>query len=334
MTISLAEAKKVEEISIVVGDYNKGTIQQSISVQVTVDGTNWFYIDRSSRGLTGASSQWITVKGGELENRKIIGIKLIAEDAFSWTESHSYSEGGFLGFGSHVETDNYYHWYVAIKEVQIWEENTIAVTSSICNCIGIGDGVKPDFYIPNKPIIKDSETIYQDGELVAPAMYALDPTTSKVHFLTAPQGIITADYSVIANQQPRSQSTNNDRFANNVTVINPTDTVVFTGGSDLSAANKKLLQKIGLKKNALKADNYLNSYRDVKRRGEEMLGEISRLQETLDMDVVYRPDIDICQTVGVFDSLLGITGCYFVEEITESKQGYKPSLNLKVSNYS
>jgi hypothetical protein len=334
MTISLAEAKKVEEISIVVGDYNKGTIQQSLSVQVTENGNDWFYIDRSSRGLTGASSQWIAVKGGELENCRIKGIKLIAEGAFNWTESHSYSAGGILGFGSHVNTDNYYHWYLAIREVQIWEENTIEVTSAICNCIGIGDGVNPTFYIPNKPIVKDSVTIYQDGDLVAPAAYEVDPTTAKVSFLTAPQGIITADYSVLAKQQPRSQSTNNDRFANNATVINSVVTEEFTGGSNLSPANKKLLKKIGLKKNALKADNYLNSFHDVKVRGEEMLGEISRLEETLDMDVVYRPDIDICQTVGVDDPLLGITGCYFVEEITENKQGYRPSLNIKVSKYS
>jgi hypothetical protein len=334
MTITLAEAKKVEEISIVVGDYNKGTIQQSLSVQVTENGNDWFYIDRSSRGLTGASSQWIAVKGGELENCRIKGIKLIAEGAFNWTESHSYSAGGILGFGSHVNTDNYYHWYLAIREVQIWEENTIEVTSAICNCIGIGDGVNPTFYIPNKPIVKDSVTIYQDGDLVAPAAYEVDPTTAKVSFLTAPQGIITADYSVLAKQQPRSQSTNNDRFANNATVINSVVTEEFTGGSNLSPANKKLLKKIGLKKNALKADNYLNSFHDVKVRGEEMLGEISRLEETLDMDVVYRPDIDICQTVGVEDPLLGITGCYFVEEITENKQGYRPSLNIKVSKYS
>lgn len=336
LTISLQEAKKIEEINILVGNYNSGTIQQSISVQVSEDGTNWFYVDRNSRGVSGASSQWVTVKGGELENRKIKGIKFIAEAAFDWAESHTYSRrSGFLGLGTSVNTDNFYHWYFAIKEVQIWEENTIAVTSSICNCIGIGDGVTDTFYIPNTPLSTQTVTIYKDGVALASAAYNVDLASGKVKFVVAPQGVITADYTVQTKQQSRTQSNNNDRFANNVTIANPSLTVAFTGGDiDVASANYKLLKKLGLKKNALKIDNYLNSFTTVKTRGAEMLREISRLEETLDLDVVYRPDIDICQTIGVIDPLLGIAGCYFVEEITETKQGFIPSLNVKVSNYS
>jgi len=336
LTISLDEAKKIEEINVLVGDYNKGTIQQSISVQVSEDGTNWFYVDMASRGISGASSQWVTVKGGELENRKIKGIKFIAEAGFDWNESHTYSRrSGFLGLGTSVSTDNFYHWYFAIKEVQIWEENTISVTSSICNCIGIGAGTGDTFYIPNTPIVEGSVKIYKDGVELAPAAYTVDAKTGKVKFIVAPTGVITADYIIETKQQPRTQSDHNDRFANNVTVINPGLTVDFTGGAiDVASSNYKLLKRLGLKKNALQIDNYLNSFSDVQKRGSEMLQEISRLEETLGMDVIYRPDIDICQTVGVVDSLLGLAGCYFVEEITESKQVFKPSLNVKVSNYS
>lgn len=334
LTINLADTKKIEEINVLVGDYNKGTIQQSISVQVSEDGTNWFYVDRSSRGITGASSQWVTVKGGELENRKIKGVKLIAEAAFDWTETHAYSKGGIFGIGSHVKTDNYYHWYLAVKEVQMWEENTIEVTSALGNCIGIGDGVQKIFYIPNVPIVPGTVTVYHDGTVVPSAGYVLDCATGAVSFVNALQGVITVDYTAASKKQPRSQSNNNDRLANNITMINPSDTVVFSNGAiDPASANYKLLKKIGLKKNALKADNYLNSFRDAKQRGEEVLREISRLEETLDMDVVYRPDIDICQTVGVFDPLLGIAACFFIEEITERKQGYQPSLNVKVCKY-
>jgi len=323
LTIDLVEAKKVEEISILVGNYKKGTIQQSISVQVTEDGTNWFYIDRSSRGVAGASSQWVTVKGGELEDRKIKGVKLIAEDAFNWTESHSYSSGGFLGIGSSVKTDNYYHWYLAIKEVQIWEENTIAVTSALCNCIGIGDGVTRSFFIPNTPIIPDIVKLYEDGVEIASdlALYTIDYAEGEVIFVTAPQGIITTNYTAKTKRQP----------------LNSEEYVTFTGGEKLPLEKRKLLKKIGLKKNALKVDNYLNSYTDVKNRGELVLDEIRRLEDTLGIDVVYRPDIDICHFVGVKDPLLlnkDVETCYFVEEITESKQGYRPALNIKVSNYS
>ncbi len=336
LTISLKEAKKLEEINILVGDYNKGTIQQSISIQVSEDGENWFYVDRSSRGIAGASSQWVTVKGGELETRKIKGIKCIAEDAFSWTESHTYSKrSGFLGLGTKVKTDNFYHWYCAIKEVQIWEENTIAVTNSINNCIGIGDGSQYTFYIPNTPVIAGTVTVYKDGVVMAPASYKVEAATGKVTFLVAPTGVITVDYTVATKQQPRTQSTNNDRFANNVTVVNPGLSVTFTGGAiDVASTNYRLLKKLGLRKNALKVDNYLNSFSDVKKRGTEMLQEISRLEETLALDVVYRPDVDICQTIGVTDPVLGIAGCFFIEELTESKQGYRPSLNVKVCNYS
>lgn len=333
LTISLNEARKIEEINVLVGDYNKGTIQQSISVQVSEDDTNWFYIDMSSRGLSGTSSQWVTMKGGELENRKIKGIKFIGENAFSWNESHSYSKGSFLS--PKVVTDNFYHWYFAIKEVQIWQENTISVTSSICNCIGIGNGTRDTFYIPNIPVVPGSVTLYRDGIALAPTEYSMDSKTGKIDFLLAPTGVITADYTTETKQQPRTQTSNIDRFVNNSTVVNPPLAVAFTGGAiDVASSNYKLLKRLGLKKNALQIDNYLNSFSDVQRRGAEMLQEISRLEETLGIDVIYRPDIDICQTVGIVDSLLGIAGCYFVEEITESKQGFKPSLNVRVSNYS
>ncbi len=337
LTISLKEAKKIEEINILVGDYKKGTIQQSISVQVSEDGTNWFYVDMASRGISGASSQWVTVKGGELENRKIKGIKFIAETAFNWTESHAYSKhSGFLGLGTKVKTDNFYHWYFAIKEVQIWEENTIPVTSSICNCIGIGDGINDTFYIPNTPIaIGGAVTVYIDGAVLALSAYTVDSKTGKVKFVVAPTGVITVDYIIESKQQPLTQSDKNGHFANNVTVVNPGLIVPFIGGAiDVTSSNYKLLKRLGLKKNALQIDNYLNSFIDVKKRGEEMLAEISRLEETLGIDVVYRPDIDICQTVKIDDELLGIGGCYFIEEITESKQSFRPSLHIKVSNYS
>jgi len=336
LRITLAEAKKIEEINILCGDYKGGTIQQSISVQVSEDGDNWFYIDRSSRGVSGSSSQWATVKNGELEKRKIKHIKLIAEASSDWVETHTYSKrSGFLGLGTSVTSDNYYHWYFAVKEVQIWEENTIPVTSAVGNCLGIGNGVNTVFTIPNIPLEKSSVSIYLDGQLITAQFYTVDYTTGQVTFLTPPEGIITANYTVETKKQPRYQSNQSDRYLNNVTLINPVDREIFTGGDiTVDSAAYQLLRKIGLKKTALKIDNYLNSVSDVKKRGAEILQEIARLEETLDIDVIYRPDVDICQTIGIFDAALGLTEMYFIEEITESKQGYRPTLNIKVSNYS
>lgn len=337
LKITLAEAKKIEEISILVGNFDGGTIQQSISVQVSEDGSNWFYIDQSSRGITGASSQWVSVKGGELKNRKIKCIKIIAESGFNWIETHTYSESGgwFLNPKISVHTDNYYNWFFAIKEIQVWEENTIAVTSSLANCIGIGDGVNKFFTIPNTPIVASSEIIYVEGQRLGPDKYTLDYATGQIRFEQPPLGLITANYAVTAKNQASSQTNSDLRYLNNITIISPPGSVVFTGGEiAVNSPQYKLLKRVGLKKNALKTDNYLNSFADTKLRGEEMLQEIARLEETLDVDVVYRPDVDICQTVSIFDAMLGIAECYFIEEITESKQGYKPSLNIKVSNYS
>jgi hypothetical protein len=337
MKITLAEAKKIEEISILIGDYNGGTIQQSMSVQISEDGENWFYIDRSSRGISGASSQWVTVKGGELEYRKIKYVKIAAEAGFDWLETHTYSvKGGwFLNPKISVYTDNYYHWFLAIKEIQIWEENTIAVTSVVGNCIDIGDGARTEFYIPNTPVVPGSEIIYVEGQQAALGGYTLDPSTGKVIFLYAPTGVVTADYAVETKLQSVSNAGVSQRYTNNVTVINPPGTVAFTGGAiTADSPEYKLLKRVGLKKIGLKQDNYLNSFSDVKKRGEEMLQEITRLEETLDVEVVYRPDADICQTAEIFDATLGLAGNYFIEEITESKQGYKPSLSIKVSNYS
>lgn len=337
LKITLAEAKKIEEISVLTGNYDGGTIQQSISVQVSEDGQNWFYIDQSSRGISGSSSQWVSVKGGELENRSIRYIKIIAEAGFNWIETHTYSSSGgwFLNPKVSVHTDNYYNWFFAIKEVQIWEDNTISVTTSLGNCIGCGDGIQKSFNLPNIPVSSGSEIIYVEGRQVAPGGYTINYATGEVVFLYPPTGLVTADYAVATKLKAVSQSTPSQNYSNNVTVINPPGTVAFTGGAiETDSALYKLLKKVGLKKNALKPDNYLNSFADVKQRGEEMLQEIARLEETLDVDVVYRPDVDICQTITIYDGTLGISECYFIEEITESKQGYKPSLNIKVSNYS
>lgn len=339
LKITLAEAKKIEEISILVGDYQGGTVQQSISVQVSENGENdWFYVNKSSRGLSGASSQWVTVKDGELENRKIKGIKIAAETASEWVETHTYSESssGFLFFDCDISvyTDNYYSWYFAIKEIQIWEENTIAVTSSLGNYIGTGDGRKVTFNIPNLPVVQGSEIVYLDGQRKAISEYTLNPATGELTFVFPPTGLVTVDYAVATKIQPVFNSTVGQRYANNVTVINPPGTVAFTGGAiQVNSPEYKLLKRIGTKKVATKADNYLNCFSDVKKRGQEMLQEITRLGETLDIDVVYRPDCDVCQTVYIYDDTLHISGLYFIEEITETKQGYKPALNLKVCNY-
>ncbi len=336
LKITLAEAKRIEEIDVLCGDYKGGTIQQSISVQVSEDGENWFYTDRSSRGITGSSSQWAAVKGGELEKRKIKHIKFIAEASSDWMETHTYTKrSGFLHLKTSVKSDNYFHWYFAIKEVQIWEENMIEATCAVANCIGIGDQLNSVFYIPNIPVALGSVSIFVEGQQLDTKKYTVDYPTGKVTFQVPPAGIITANYTVVTKKQPRYQSDQNDRYENNVTLINPPHISVFSGGDIAKeSAAYNLLKKVGLKKTSLKSDAYLNSLGDVKKRGDEILQEISRLEETLDIDVVYRPDVDICQTIGVFDPVLGLTEMYFIEEITESKQGYRSSLNIKVSNYS
>lgn len=342
LQITLKEAKKLEEINILVGDFKGGTIQQSLSVQVSENGSDWFYVDRSSRGVHGASSQWVTVKGGELDNRKIIGIKICIEDAFSWVETHTYSRrSGFLNLSVKVNTDNYYHWFAAIKEIQILEENTIPVTTSLGNCIGIGNGVSKEFYIPNTPLVSapDTPIIYVEGRKTDPAEYTVNTAIGKVTFVTAPTGLVTADYRINSKKaQPLTQASITQRYGNNIAVKNTYDplyNIEFTGGNiTVNSPEYKLLKKIGLKKITLRPDNYLNSYNDAKKRGQEMLQEISRLEDTLEVEVIYRPDIDICQTVDIVDNVLGISAPYFIEEITESKQGYKPSLKIKVSNYS
>ena len=337
MKITLKEPKRLEEISILVGDYNKGTIEQIISVQVSENGSDWFYVDRESRGLRGASSQWVSIKGGELENREIGFLKIRLENGYNWTESNTTSKSGgwALNPKMSVKTDNYYHWFAAIKEIQIWEKKELEVTSTLGNYLGRGDGREQYFYFPNTPLVPGSERIYVEGMQMPVEAYAVNPDNGQVKFYIPPTGVITSDYSVKTKVQALTQSEYAPRYLSNVTVINPPGTLAFVGGDiQPGSAQHRLLKKIGMKKISLPIDNYLNTVPDVKNRGEEMLQEITRLEETLTIDAVYRPDVDICQTIHVFDPTLGISGHYFVEEITEGKQGYKPMLNLRVSKYS
>jgi hypothetical protein len=334
LRIDLAEPKKVEEINILMGDFDGGTIQQSMTVQVSENGTDWFFPDKSAQGLHGSSNQWVTVKGNELNNRLIKAIKIICESGADWTDTHVYTKGGFLGIGAKTKTDVYYNWYFAIKEIQIWEENTISVASSIGNTFGIGNGVKTEFDIPNIPLVIGTEKIYVDGQRVHD--YNIDYKGGKVTFTTTPPiGVISADYSMITRKQAVATRYYDQTLGNNVGYINPADTLVFSGGDlDIHAPGYKMLHKIGLKKMPLKIDNYLNSHADLRARAEGMLKETSRLKETLSVDLVYRPDVDICQTVSVTDDLLGLEELYFIEDVTITKQSYRPSLSVKLSNYS
>jgi|GEM_PF-3179413 len=335
LLITLAEAKKLEEINILIGDYNGGSIQQSLSVQVSEDEVNWFYPGQSARGMQGASSQWLTISGDELLKRSIKAIKIIAEAGFNWVDTHTRMKGGVFGIGAKAKTTNYYNWFLGIKEVQIWEENSLKLTSTIGNAFGKGDGLRKEFYIPNVPLVDGSVTLYQDSVLIPTLQYSINYNSGKILFNTAPTGILTANYTMHTKQQSVTERFYTDRYGANVTVVDPPGMLVFTGGNiGKNTKLHKLLQKIGVKKTALPVDNYLNSHATLQKRGEDMLKELSRLADTIDVEIVYRPDLDICQTVDVTDDLLGITERYFIEEVTESKQGYKPSVNIKMSNYS
>lgn len=336
LKVTLAEPKKIEEISLLVGDYNGGTIEQTLSFQVSENGEDWFYIDRASRGVHGASSQWVTVKGGELQDREVQYLKIRVEAGFNWVETHTTSKSGgwFFNPKTSVKTDNYYNWIAAIKEIQIWENNTIEATSVLANYLGTGNGENPYFYFPNTPIVPGTERLYVEGVQVPLAGYTVDTETGEVKFYIPPHGVVTSDYAVPAKIQALSQQSSAPKYGG-INVISPPGTVVFTGGDiQPGSPQYRILKKIGMKKIALPADNYLNSYASVKTRGEEMLQEITRMEETLSVDAVYRPDVDICQTLYIFDPLLGISDLYFIEEITEGKQGYKPTLNIRVSKYS
>jgi hypothetical protein len=190
------------------------------------------------------------------------------------------------------------------------------------------------FYIHNVPLELGSVTVYHDGVRLESG-FTVDHNSGEVVFDTAPTGVLTADYMMKVKVQSVSEVDYSSIYSNNAVIIDPPGILSFSGG-DIGADSPehKLLKKIGLKKKILKIDSFLNSHQVLQKRGKEMLKEISRLQETLDVDIVYRPDVDICQTVDVKDELLGITQRFFIEEITEIKQGYKPSFNIKMSNYS
>ena len=174
-----------------------------------------------------------------------------------------------------------------------------------------------------------------DGNIVPREGYQVKPETGEVKFYMPPVGIVTSDYSAEVKVQALTQSEYIPRYGSNVTITNPPGILVFKGGDiQPGSTAHRILNKIGMKKISIPTDNYLNTMSAIKLRGEEMLQEITRLEETLTIDAVYRPDVDICQTIRVWDPILGISGHYFVEEITEGKQGYKPQLNIRVSKYS
>ncbi len=337
LEITLKEPKRLEEINLLVGDYKKGTIEEALSVLVSENGEDWFYVDRNARGVQGASSQWVTIQGGEFEFREIKGIKVRVETGFNWLETHTWSKSGgwVLNPKNKVKTDNYHNWFVAIKEIQIWEKKELEVTSVLGNYLGTGDGEKQFFQFSNVPLIPHSERIYVDGIALARESYQIKPEIGEVKFYIPPKGVITSDYSAEVKVQALTQSEYIPRYGNNVTITNPPGVLVFKGGDiQPGSTAHRILKKIGTKKISIPTDNYLNTMEAIKLRGEEMLQEITRLEETLAIDAVYRPDVDICQTIRVWDPILGISGHYFIEEITEGKQGYKPMLNIRVSKYS
>ena len=95
--------------------------------------------------------------------------------------------------GNKVSLLNY---YVSIDLNKIKVNNEYVVNIENEN-IGTGDGSNIVFNLINKPIVSDSETVYDSGTAVAKDQYTINYTTGEINFNTAPVSgdAITANYT-------------------------------------------------------------------------------------------------------------------------------------------
>ena len=301
-TITLDKEQKWEKIDILIGTYGGNTIQERLYIEVGDSGGVWWRPSQNREVRSGASGAWVSWENNYDEEREIKYVRIRLEEAWHWAVTTSTTKSNWMG-KSKTSVTTVDHWAFALAEIQIWGKIDLVGKATLDNCIFVGDAVKTTCYIPNVPYkVKDysaathgwidksvsSVKLFKNNlstVLEEEVDYTLDAATGLVTFL--PEHI-PADKDVICGNWI-------------LDILNPGSTTFLA-----SFENKSLLQRVGLREYKDEKDVGLTTHLETINRADDILPEVSRLVYPAEIEVVYRPDVKIGQTVLVKEEDLGV----------------------------
>jgi len=325
-TLTLEKAILWDRIDILVGSYDSKVIKEMLYITVGDEtGANWWYTEKNKLKVEGgASGSWITFENNFNQNIKIKYIRVYCSEPWQWTVTTTTS-GGKGGGSSSASTDYFYAF--SLGEIEVWEKATLIGKRTLDNALMIGDGITDEVQIPNTPYKTKDYLLYKWGwvekhpdtirlwsnsfstELIVDVDFTYDKTTGIVTFLSVP-----AIGDVISGTWTLDD-------------LDPKGTTFYA-----SFANVDLIKRIGLKYYK-EVDEGLFTHNQTINRAGEILPELSRSVFPGNIDIVYRPDIKLGQSVLVINDELSLNRIFYVDSINLGIEGFVPKCSLGITSY-
>jgi len=315
-----------DKIDILVGEYEGKIIKQAMVIQVGDENGNFWYPDRNLMKVQpGATGSYTTWENNFNQNVPIKYVRVYCSEPWSWTVTSGSSGGKGGGGETKVTTD--YHYAFAIAEILVWEKPTLIAEYRLDNVLLVGDGITSKVRIPNTPYkTKDyllkpygwcekypvNIRLYKNSlsnELQSGVDFVYDNTTGYVTFTTPP-----AEGDVISGTWTLDEA-------------NPDETTFYA-----SFSNIDLIRKIGIKLYK-EVDEGLTTHLKAISRAKYILPELVRGVYPSSVDVVFRPDVKIGQTVLIQNKELNVKKLFFIEKIDSNFRQFIPSMSLGLLSF-
>lgn len=322
--LTLLKTVKWDRIDILVGSYDGKVIKEGIVIKVGDEFGNYWYTERNMLRIEpGATGSWVTFENNFNENIAIKYVQIYCAEPWSWSVTTTTS-GGKKG-GASSRTD--YHYVFSIAEIQVWERPTLIAEARLDNCLLVGDGVTTQVQIPNTPfktkdylearwgwVEKYPEQIilYKNSlgnQLTDGADYIYDNTTGIVTFSVAP---IVGD--VICGTWTLDER-------------HPDETTHYA-----SFSNIEILKRIGLRFYK-EVDEGLYTHLKTIDRAHLILPELQRSIYPSSLEIVYRPDMKLGQSILIVNEELSLSRIFYIDEITTGMSGHNPMCNIGLTSF-
>jgi len=330
-TLTLEKAIYWDKIDILVGAYDGKIIKEAFYIKVGDEsGLNYWYTEKNTMKVQGGSTGSIfSFENNFNENIKIKYIRVYMSEPFNWQLTHTTvtTKSGFLKnkVSVSVRVEKFYAF--SLGEIHVWEKAQLIAETRLDNVLLLGDGTTAEATIPNTPfktkdyllarwgwvnlypetvkLYKNSlSTLLEEG-----VDYNYDKTTGIVTFTVAP---ISGD--IISGTWVLDEN-------------NPKETTFYA-----SFTNKDLIKRIGIKLYR-EDDEGLYTHLKCITRAQQILPELIRSVYPSSLDVVYRPDVKLGQSILIYNSELSLRRIFYIDSINLNMVGFVPSCTLGLTSF-
>ncbi len=326
-TLTLEKAIYWDKIDILVGAYDGKIIKEALYIKVGDEtGTNYWFTERNTLKVQpGSTGTILSFENNFNANIKIKYIRVYMSEPFTWTITHTEVVTKKKKNSIYIREEKFYAF--SLGEIHVWERAQLIAETRLDNVLLLGDGVTTEVTIPNTPfktkdyllarwgwvnlypetvkLYKNSlSTLLDDG-----VDYNYDKTTGIVTFAVAP---ISGD--VISGTWTLDED-------------NPKNTTFYA-----SFANIDLIRRIGIKLYR-EDDEGLYTHLKCIIRAQQILPELIRSVYPSSLDIVYRPDVKLGQSILIYNSELALRRIFYIDSISLNMVGFVPTCTLGLTSF-